>query len=121
MKAISILSAISMLLLFSSCSSTPKTVPLKVYSEPAGGYVIYRVDSNSDVDAPWVYLGTTPLESSLQIEKALAKDARKLSVRVMKEGYFDISKDWEPEKVKADIEERKMIFWNPSLIEHKTK
>ncbi len=121
MKPVSILSAISMLLLFSSCSSAPKTVPLKVYSEPAGGYVIYRVDSNSDVDAPWVYLGTTPLESSLQIEKALAKDARKLSVRVMKEGYFDISKDWEPEKVKADIEERKMIFWNPSLVEHKTK
>lgn len=121
MKLFYIISAISMMLFFSSCSSTPKTVPLKIYSEPAGGYVVYRVDSTSDVDAPWVYVGTTPLESSIQIEKALAKDARKLSVRVMKEGFFDISKDWNPEKIKADIDQRKMIFWNPSLVEHKTK
>ena len=121
MKPLFILFSILMVLLFSSCSSAPKTVPLKVYSEPSGGYVVYRVDSNSDVDAPWVYLGTTPLESSLQIEKALAKNARKLSIRVMKEGYFDISKDWEPEKVKSEIKERKMLFWNPSLVEHKTE
>ena len=115
MKAIVVFSAISMMLLFSSCSSSPKTAPLKVYSEPAGGYVIYRVDSGSEVNSPWVYLGTTPLESTINIENA------SLSIRVMKEGYFDISKDWEAEKVKSDIDERKMLFWNPHLVEHKTK
>jgi len=121
MKSNIFISAVLMMLLASSCSSAPKAVPVKVYSEPAGGYVIYRVDREADKDAPWIYLGTTPVETVLYIEKKTAKKANKLSIRVMKEGYFDIHKDWEGEKIKDEIEERKMIFWNPNLIEHKTK
>ena len=48
--------AISMTLLVSSCSSAPKPVPIKIYSEPAGGYVIYRLDNEAEADAPWIYL-----------------------------------------------------------------
>ena len=121
MKSYFIIFAISMMLLSTSCSSAPKQVPLKIYSEPAGGYVIYRLDNEAEADAPWIYLGTTPLESTLVVESNVAKKTRKLSVRVMKEGYFDTSKDWETEKVKEEYDQRKMLFWNPSLVEHNKK
>lgn len=113
--------AITMMLLFSSCSSAPKAVPIKIYSEPAGGYVIYRLDNEAEADAPWIYLGTTPLESTLVVENNIAKKTRKLSMRVMKEGYFDTSKDWETEKVRQEYDQRKMLFWNPNLVKHETK
>ena len=119
MKLSSVLVAVSLALLASSCSSAPKPIPVKVYSEPAGGHVVYRVDRDSDSDAPWIYLGTTPVESVLYIEKKTAKKANKLSIRVMKEGYFDISKDWQGDTIKDQVEERKMLFWNPSLVKHK--
>ena len=82
--------AISMTLLVSSCSSAPKPVPIKIYSEPV-------------------------------VEDDVAKKTRKLSIRVMKEGYFDMNKDWQTEKVKQEFDERNMLFWNPSLIRHKTQ
>ena len=121
MKARFILFVISAMLIFSSCSTAPKPVPIKVYSEPAGGYVIYRLDNEAEADAPWIYLGTTPLESTLVVESKVAKKTRKLSIRVMKEGYFDTSKDWETERVKEEYDQRKMLFWNPSLVKHETK
>ena len=121
MKPLISLCAVSMMLLFSSCSSAPKPVPIKIYSEPAGGYVIYRLDNEAEADAPWIYLGTTPLESTLVVEDKVAKKTRKLSIRVMKEGYFDMNKDWQTDKVKQEFEDRKMLFWNPSLIRHKTQ
>jgi len=121
MKSYLIGFAITMMLLFSSCSSAPKQVPIKIYSEPAGGYVIYRLDNEAEADAPWIYLGTTPLESTLVVENNVAKKTRKLSMRVMKEGYFDSSKDWETEKVRQEYDQRKMLFWNPNLVKHETK
>jgi hypothetical protein len=98
-----------------SCASTPETVPLKIYSEPAGGYVIYRVDEGGTEDSPWIYLGTTPLESSLKYDKHLTH-AKKVSFKIMKEGYFTINKDWESEILKNEVKERNMIFWNPGLV-----
>ena len=121
MKPFISLFAVSMMLLFSSCSSATKPVPIKIYSEQAGGYVIYRLDNEAEADAPWIYLGTTPLESTLVVEDKVAKKTRKLSIRVMKEGYFDMNKDWQTDKVKQEFEDRKMLFWNPSLIRHKTQ
>lgn len=118
MKPSILILSVSIILLSSACSSAPKSVPVKVYSEPAGGYVIYRLDNEAEADAPWIYLGTTPVESTLVIEDDVAKKTRKLSIRVMKEGYFDTSKDWETELVKQEYAERKMLFWNPSLVEH---
>ena len=118
MKPVILSFVISLTLLSSACSSGPKTVPIKIYSEPAGGYVIYRLDTKEKDDAPWIYLGTTPLESSLDFEKSVAREARKISFRIMKEGYFEINKDWQPEKIEAEIKQRNMLFWNPSLIKH---
>ncbi|NOY16115.1 MAG: hypothetical protein GXP23_04100 [Gammaproteobacteria bacterium] len=120
MKPTFIFFLLSILLLLSACSSTPKVIPLKVYSEPAGAYVIYRI-SRTSTDAPWVYLGTTPLESALQLNSDMAKNSSKLSVRVMKEGYFDIKKEWDAEKLKKESKQRKMLFWNPSLVEHQVR
>jgi hypothetical protein len=120
MKPTLTFSLLTLLLLSSACSSSPKVIPLKFYSDPAGAYVIYRVSSTT-ADIPWVYLGTTPLESTLQIDKSLAKNASKLSVRVMKEGYFESKKEWDADKLKKESKQRKMLFWNPSLVEHQTK
>lgn len=108
---------ISAVTLLTACSSAPKNVPVKVYTEPAGGYVIYRVDSGNESAPPWIYLGTTPLETTVALDKS-AKKAGKFSIRIMKEGYFDSNKDWEPEKLQKELKERSMIFWNPGLVEH---
>ena len=116
MKSITYAVVLSMALLLTACSSSPKSVPIKVYTEPAGSYVIYRVDSGSETDSPWIYLGITPLESTLSYDKKIRK-AKKISIKVMKEGYFDINKDWEPEKLKDELKERNMIFWNPGLVQ----
>ncbi len=121
MKQVLILFLFMLFLLTSACSSNPRPLPLKVYSEPAGAYVVYRIDVSSSADEPWVYIGTTPLESTLLIDPNIAKDAGKLSVRVMKEGYFDIKKEWDAEKLKEESKQRKMLFWNPSLVEHQVK
>ncbi|MCK5360311.1 MAG: hypothetical protein KAJ95_06765 [Gammaproteobacteria bacterium] len=121
MKLLSAILVFSFLILTTACSSGPKVLPLKVYSEPAGGYVVYRIDSTTADDEPWIYIGTTPVESTLLIDKNIAKNAGKLSVRVMKEGYFDIKKEWDAEKLKEESEQRKMLFWNPSLVEHQLK
>ncbi len=120
MKPTLIFSLLVLFLLSSACSSAPKVIPLKVYSEPAGAYVIYRVSSTSG-DVTWVYLGTTPLESALTVDSDMAKNSSKLSVRVMKEGYFDIKKEWDAEKLKKESKQRKMLFWNPSLVEHQKR
>lgn len=121
MKSLTAILISTLIILSSACSSSPKALPLKVYSEPAGGYVVYRIDSTTSEDEPWVYIGTTPLESTLLIDKNIAKNAGKLSVRVMKEGYFDIKKEWDADKLKKESEQRKMLFWNPSLVEHQIK
>ena len=121
MKSNIFILTILMMLLASSCSSAPKAVPVKVYSEPAGGFVIYRVDREADKDAPWIYLGTTPVESVLYIEKKTANKANKLSIRGGKGTRFNVEKEWEGEKIKDEVEERKMLFWNPNLVQQKAK
>ena len=121
MKQVMLLIAFIAPLLTTACSSTPKTVPVKVFSEPAGGYVIYRIDAKDRDESPWIYLGTTPLQSTLNFEKDIARKARKVSIKIMKEGYFDSNKDWQPEKIEEEFKERKMLFWNPSLIRHNNR
>jgi hypothetical protein len=121
MKSLTTIFVFTLIIFSTACSSSPKALPLKVYSEPAGGYVVYRIDSSTSKDEPWVYIGTTPVESTLLIDKDIAKNAGKLSVRVMKEGYFDIKKEWDADKLRKESEQRKMLFWNPSLIEHQAK
>jgi hypothetical protein len=121
MKSLTAILISTLIILSTACTSSPKALPLKVYSEPAGGYVVYRIDSTTSEDEPWVYIGTTPLESTLLIDKNIAKKAGKLSVRVMKEGYFDSKKEWDADKLKKESEQRKMLFWNPSLVEHQIK
>ncbi len=120
MKPVLLFSLLTIILLSSACSSSPKVIPLKVYSEPAGAYVIYRVSSTAG-DVPWVYLGTTPLESALTVDRDMAKGASKLSVRVMKEGYFDLKKEWDADKLKKESKQRKMLFWNANMIEHQKR
>lgn len=120
MRHLLLLTILATVILSSACSSAAKVIPLKVYSEPAGAYVIYQV-SSPDGDVPWVYLGTTPLESALTVESDMAKNASKLSVRVMKEGYFDLKKEWNADKLKKESKQRKMLFWNANMIEHQKR
>jgi hypothetical protein len=32
-----------------------------------------------------------------------------------------MKKDWDAEKLRKESEERKMLFWNPGLVEQKAK
>ncbi len=121
MKPVLIFFSLTLVILSSACTSAPKPLPLKVYSEPAGAYVVYRVDSTTAKDEPWIFIGTTPLESTLLIDSEIARNAGKLSVRVMKEGYFDSKKEWDADKLKKEAKQRKMLFWNPNLVEQQAR
>lgn len=103
----------------SGCATSMDPVPLKVFSDPQGGYVLMKVDQGNESDSPWIYLGTTPLETTYAFDKNSVDSADKISFRILKEGYFDQTKDWSVEKFKEDAKNRNMIYWNPNLAEMK--
>lgn len=96
--------------LLSACANTAQTVPITVQSYPLGAYVLLQEDGSK---GDWIYLGSTPLD----ISRPLSVSARKITIRVIKEGYFDQVKVWEDKKIKSERKEKGRIFWNPKLVE----
>ena len=113
---------IALLATLTACgSSSPARVPFKIYSNPPGAYVVYQVQKQADQTSPWIYLGITPLESLQPFDGDALKRAEKVSLRVMKEGYFDQTKTWHGKDLVEEAGQRKMVFWNPSLVRGEAK
>lgn len=100
------------LLLLSGCASNQK-INLKVHTEPEGSHIIYRIDNSR-----WTYLGVTPLDTIEVIHEDELRDNHTFSMRAMRCGYLEQSKEWTGDQLLEENDNKGMIFWTPRLIKN---
>ncbi len=89
-----------------------------VNSEPPGAFVVFHMSETSKRQgADWIYLGTTPLvvERELRVRQ-LKRET--VTLRVIREGYFEQQKQWTGERLLRDWESKGGIYWNPHLVHY---
>ncbi len=93
--------------------ATQYPVNFKVHSEPEGAHVIYRQGNE-----PWIYLGVTPLSSFEMIDEKLLEEKDEISLRTMRCGYMDQTKEWNNEQLKDELKDNGNVFWTPRLVKN---
>ena len=113
-------SALSIIILLmalaAGCAST-STVPFTIQSDPLGAYVLLQIKSSKFGDSSdWIFVGNTPLSTTRPLSNRQLQSAESVTIRVMKDGYFDQSKQWNPKSLLDEQKEKGMVFWNPRLV-----
>jgi hypothetical protein len=72
--------------------------------------------SRSGDSSDWIFVGNTPLSTTRSLSQRELQSAESVTIRIMKEGYFDQSKQWSPKSLLGEEEEKGMVFWNPRLV-----
>lgn len=111
-KTISWFAIIFGLLSLSGCASNQK-INLKVHTEPEGSHIIYRIDNNR-----WTYLGVTPLDTIEVIHEDELRDNHTFTMRALRCGYLEQSKEWTGDQLLDENDSTGMIFWTPRLIKN---
>lgn len=102
--------------LATGCAST-RNVPFNIQSDPLGAYVVFQIGNDAGAaQSDWVYLGNTPLVTTREYASNQLKRGNSIKIRVMKEGYFDQTKAWKGDELKAESRSEGRIFWNPRLV-----
>lgn len=101
------------LLFLAGCSSPKHAINFKIHTEPEGAHIIYRQDNNS-----WIYLGPTPLNVVEVIPEEQLEGNHTISLKAMRCGYLDQTREWSGDLVVREIEEKGVIFWAPRLIKN---
>ena len=102
--------------LATGCAST-RAVPFTIQSDPLGAYVLLQVKTSRTGDSSdWVFVGNTPLSTTRSLNDRDLQSAETVTIRIMKEGYFDQSKQWSPKSLLVEQKEKGMVFWNPRLV-----
>ncbi len=115
-KFTKVFAAAAVAALLSACGGT-KSVPMTIQSEPLGAHVTYQVHSDlKGTTQDWIYLGTTPLDIKRKISNKQLKRAQAFRVRVIKDGFSDQVRDWNGSEIKAEIDEKGHVYWNPKLV-----
>ncbi|MFW2365988.1 MAG: hypothetical protein ACN4GW_06200 [Desulforhopalus sp.] len=109
-KSMGALIGILTLLLLTACSSK-QPVNFKIHTEPEGAHIIYSVD-----DAQWTYIGVTPVNAVEIIAEKQLEDGQTFTLKAMRCGYLDQSKEWVGGDLLEEIKDKGMIFWTPRLI-----
>lgn len=109
-KSIGALIGVSTLLLMTSCSSK-QPVNFKIHTEPEGAHIIYSVD-----DVQWTYLGITPVNAVEVVDEDQLEGGQTFTLKAMRCGYLDQSKEWVGEDLLEENEEEGIIFWTPRLV-----
>jgi len=99
----------------SGCASV-RDVNLTVTSEPPGGYIVLQIFVPQQGLSDWVYLGNTPLVTVHQVNIQQANAAKTVTLKVMKEGYFDQTKVWAGNRFLREFKKQGGVFWNPHLV-----
>ena len=107
-----LLSGVMSLLMLTGCSSK-LAVNFKVHTEPEGAHVVYQQDNYS-----WIYLGVTPLDVVEVISEEQLGGNHTISIKAMRCGYLDQTKEWSGKSLVREVEEKGIIFWTPRLIEN---
>lgn len=112
LKAIAIT---GLILLTSACAST-KSVPVTVNSDPLGSQVILQVKGIESQQSEWIYLGNTPLTTQRRFSTDHFNDDYIITLRVMKDGFIDQTKEWSGSELEEASESR--LIWNPQMIKN---
>ena len=93
-----------------SCSSKHSVI-FNIHTEPEGAHVVYTVDHSQ-----WIYLGVTPLSAIEVMDEDDFQQDQTVTLKTMRCGYLEQSKEWNGESLLEENEEKGMIFWTPRLI-----
>ncbi len=103
--------------LFLGGCSGKQAVQFKINSEPEGAHVVYRVTgSESPGHGDWIYLGNTPIRSVRQLDEDTVSEADKITLKVMRAGYFDQIREWDGAAFWEEVSGKGVIFWTPRLV-----
>ncbi len=108
-----LLPLILLMLLATGCGT--RQVSFTINSEPLGSYMVMQVLTPDNKISDWVYLGNTPLVMVREMKFAEIRRAT-ITMKVMKEGYFDQTKIWEGKGFIREFKDKGGIFWNPRLV-----
>jgi hypothetical protein len=103
--------------LFLSACASKESVKLSIYTEPEGSHVVYMIShAETKKTSPWIYLGVTPYKGVTLFEDDDLDSDNTVSIKVMRNGYLDQTKEWNGEQFLEEAEDKGMIFWTPRLI-----
>ena len=97
------------------CGSTKKQVPISVLSDPLGAYALIQVEYKKQDNSDWVFLGPTPVTLNRTIK---LEGATRISIRVIKDGFYDQTKSWEAKKFLREYKNNNKVIWSPSLVQN---
>jgi len=103
-------------LLAAGCASYVQDVPFTVNSEPPGSFVLLQTKIPAQNLYDWVYMGTTPLSFEREMDFRQLRQAESISLRMLKEGYFEQVKTWSPEDFYELYDDEGGISWDPHLV-----
>jgi len=103
-------------ILIAGCANRIKEVPFTVNSQPAGSYVLLQTLIPDKDMYDWVYLGTTPVAFERDMDFKQLKKAESISLRILKEGYFEQTKTWSSEDFIDLYDDKGGISWDPHLV-----
>ena len=115
MKSHSIKSLVIVLsCLFLAACGGKKNVSMKVLSDPLGAYALMKITYKGEEESDWLFLGPTPINQ----DKRLSFDgATKVSLKVIRPGFFDQEKSWKAKDFLKEAKRNKQIIWVPNLVQ----
>ena len=97
------------------CGSSKRQVPISVLSDPLGAYALIQVEYKEQDNSDWIFLGPTPVTLNRTIK---FEGATRVSIRVLKEGFFEQTKSWEAKKFLREYKDKNKVIWSPSLVQN---
>ena len=97
------------------CAST-RDVPMTVHSDPLGAIVLMQTGYEDGTQSDWIMLGNSPMQVTRNFG---TKSTTSVSLRVIKEGYFEQVKTWEIGDFLSENKEQGRVVWVPHLVESK--
>ncbi len=104
-----VLSILSLMILTSCSSKQP--ISFNIHTEPEGAHIIYSID-----DFDWTYLGVTPIKAVRIMSEEQLEDGRTFTLKAMRCGYVDQSRQWLGEDLFDEHEDNGMILCTPRLV-----
>jgi hypothetical protein len=98
------------------CAHHIKDVPFTVNSRPPGSYVLLQTLIPDKNMYDWVYLGTTPVAFEREMDFKQLKKAESISLKILKEGYFEQTKSWSSDDFIDLYDDKGGISWDPHLV-----
>jgi hypothetical protein len=100
--------------LLMGCATGTRPVSFTINSEPPGGFIVLQFLQPEISD--WIFIGNTPLVTVLQVDMEKVKVSRTITLKVMKQGYFDQTKVWEGKRFMNEFQQKGGVYWSPVLV-----